>query len=68
MRWRRKCWSGGVELSVAIDRFAKGTGIRDTQGAWGVLTDNLIARQDAFRIGVINAFAPFFNRAMYAAR
>lgn len=58
----------GVELSVAIDRFAKGTGIRDTQGAWGVLTDNLIARQDAFRIGVINAFAPFFNRAMYAAR
>jgi inosine/xanthosine triphosphatase len=59
---------GGVELSVAIDAFAGSAGIRDAQGAWGILTDNLITRQDAFRIGVINAFAPFFNRALYAAR
>ncbi len=27
----------GVELSVAIDRFAGAVGIRDAQGAWGVL-------------------------------
>ncbi len=56
----------GVELSEAIDVFARSTGIRDAQGAWGILTDNLITRQDAFRAGVINAFAPFFNRALYA--
>jgi inosine/xanthosine triphosphatase len=50
-----------VELSVAIDEFAGETGIRDAQGAWGILTGNLITRQDAFRISFINAFAPFFR-------
>jgi len=32
----------GVELSVAIDRFAGQIGIRDAQGAWGVLSGNLV--------------------------
>ena len=49
----------GVELSVAIDAFAGQQGIRDAQGAWGVLTGNLITRQDAFRVAFLNAFAPF---------
>lgn len=56
---------GGVELGVAIDEFANGHGIRDAQGAWGVLTKNLITRQDAFRVAITNAFAPFFNSALY---
>jgi inosine/xanthosine triphosphatase len=55
----------GVELSVAIDKFAGGKGIRDAQGAWGVLSNNLITRQDAFRVAVVSAFAPFFNKAVY---
>ena len=55
----------GVELSVAIDEYAGGCGIRDAQGAWGVLTRNMITRQDAFRTAVINAFAPFYNAALY---
>ena len=57
----------GVELAEAVDAFAGGRGIRDAQGAWGVLTRNMITRQDAFRVAVINAFAPFFNRAAYSA-
>jgi len=56
----------GVELSAAIDAFAGAHGIRDAQGAWGVLTRNLITRQDVLRAAVINAFAPFFNAAMYS--
>jgi non-canonical (house-cleaning) NTP pyrophosphatase len=55
----------GIELSEAIDRFAGAVGIRDAQGAWGVLSRNLISRQEAFRIAVIAAFAPFYNRKMY---
>lgn len=57
----------GVELADAIDAFAHQQGVRDAQGAWGVLTANLITRQDAFRIAVINAFAPFYNPAAYRA-
>jgi inosine/xanthosine triphosphatase len=55
----------GAELAEAVDAFAGSQGIRDSQGAWGVLTRNLITRQDAFRTAVISAFAPFFNAAMY---
>ena len=55
----------GVELSVAIDKFAGAVGIRDNQGAWGVLSSNLISRQEAFRLAVIAAFAPFYNHKMY---
>ena len=58
----------GLELSQAIDAFAGGHNIRDAEGAWGILTRNLTTRQDSFRAAVINAFAPFFNRALYAAR
>jgi inosine/xanthosine triphosphatase len=57
----------GVELSVAIDKFAGAVGIRDAQGAWGVLSNNFITRQEAFRIAVIAAFAPFYNEKMYRA-
>lgn len=55
----------GFELSDAIDRYAGAVGIRDGQGAWGVLSANLIARDESFRIAVIAAFAPFYNARMY---
>jgi inosine/xanthosine triphosphatase len=55
----------GVELAEAVDAFAGGQGIRDAQGAWGVLTRDLVTRQDSFRAAVINAFAPFYNRAAF---
>ncbi len=61
----REVLENSVELSVAIDRFAGAVGIRDAQGAWGVLSNNFITRQEAFRVAVIAAFAPFYNGKMY---
>jgi inosine/xanthosine triphosphatase len=58
----------GTELSVAIDAYAGEQGIRDAQGAWGVLTKNLITREESFRVAVISAFAPFFNVGLYDKR
>jgi inosine/xanthosine triphosphatase len=55
----------GTELSVAIDNYAGAVGIRDGQGAWGVLSDNLVSRQESFRLAVVAAFAPFYNVKMY---
>jgi inosine/xanthosine triphosphatase len=56
----------GVELSEAIDALTGRHNIRDREGAWGILTRGLISRQEAFRLAVINAFAPFFNRDVYS--
>jgi inosine/xanthosine triphosphatase len=55
----------GAELSDAIEAYTGERGVRDSQGAWGVLTKNLIDRQESFRIALISAFAPFFNAALY---
>ena len=57
--------SNGTELSEAIDRFTGAVGIRDAQGAWGVLSGELISRQEAFRVAAVAAFAPFYNARMY---
>lgn len=55
----------GRELGVAIDEYAGAVGIRDGQGAWGILSANLITRRDSFRAAVVAAFAPFYNAKMY---
>jgi inosine/xanthosine triphosphatase len=55
----------GTELSHAIEAYTGIQGVRDSQGAWGILTKNLINRQESFRIAVISAFAPFFNADLY---
>ncbi len=57
----------GMDLSEAIDRYAGARGVRNGQGAWGVLTQGLITREDAFRIAAINAFAPFFQHRRAAS-
>lgn len=55
----------GIELGVAIDVFAGERGVRDAQGAWGVLTSNQITRQSAFVVALVAAFAPFYNSVLY---
>jgi inosine/xanthosine triphosphatase len=57
----------GTELAAAIDEFAGQAGIRDAQGAWGVLSGNLISRQESFRVAVVAAFSPFYNHHLYLA-
>ncbi len=54
-----------LELAQAIDQFAGRKDLRESEGAWGILTLNLICRQDSFRTAVINAFAPFYNASAY---
>jgi len=61
----REVLGRGTELSVAIDAFAEESGIRDAQGAWGVLSRDQITRRDSFRIALVAAFAPFYNRKLY---
>ena len=55
----------GFDLSDAIDRYAGAVGLRDGQGAWGVMSGDLIQRDESFRIAVITAFAPFYNAKVY---
>jgi inosine/xanthosine triphosphatase len=50
----------GEELGDVIDGLA-GEPVRGTRGAWGVLTNDLIGRRDAFRLAVTAAFARFYN-------
>jgi inosine/xanthosine triphosphatase len=57
----------GTELGVAIDQYAGAVGIRDGEGAWGILSCGLISRQDSFRLAALAAFAPFYNAPMYRA-
>jgi non-canonical (house-cleaning) NTP pyrophosphatase len=54
-----------VELAAAIDNFAGMAGIRDGQGAWGILSRDLITRREAFRIALVAAFAPFYNGKLF---
>ncbi len=61
----REVLEGGAELSEAIDSYVGAAGIRDAQGAWGVLSGNMITRQEAFRVAVVSAFAPFYNARVY---
>ena len=54
----------GAELGDLVDKTA-GPGVRNTRGAWGVLTRDLVTRRDAHRTALIGALAPFFNAEPY---
>jgi len=53
------------DLSIVIDEFAQQTDVRSKQGTWGVLTRDLLTRQQSFEIALTAAFAPFYNREFY---
>ncbi len=55
----------GIELSEAIDALSGERGVRDRQGAWGILTRGLMDRTASFEAALRNAFAPFYNPESY---
>ena len=57
---------GRKELGVVIDEVTGGRDIRSKQGAWGVLSRDLVTRSLSFELALIAAFAPFYNPRMYS--
>lgn len=57
---------GRRELGLVIDELAGVRDVRSRQGAWGILSRNLVTRAMSFEIALIAAFAPFYNRDLYA--
>ena len=57
---------GKRELGVVIDDVAGARDVRSKQGAWGVLSRDLLTRSMSFEAALIAAFAPFYNREIYA--
>ena len=56
---------GKRELGVVIDEVAGECDVRSRQGAWGVLSCDLLTRSMSFEAALIAAFAPFYNPRLY---
>jgi inosine/xanthosine triphosphatase len=56
---------GERELGLVIDEVAGMRDVRSRQGAWGVLSCDLLTRAMSFEAALVAAFAPFYNPSMY---
>ncbi len=56
---------GKRELGEVIDEVAGMRDVRSKQGAWGVLSRDLLTRSMSFEAALIAAFAPFYDRELY---
>jgi inosine/xanthosine triphosphatase len=57
---------GRQELGVVIDQVTGGRDIRSKQGAWGVLSKDLVTRSMSFELALVAALAPFYNPKFYS--
>ena len=57
---------GRRELGVVIDEVTGARDVRSKQGAWGVLSRDLVTRSLSFELALIAAFAPFYNPKFYS--
>lgn len=64
----KKVIEGRRELGLVIDEVAGIQDIRSRQGAWGILSRELVTRSMSFEVALIAAFAPFYNKEMYTER
>lgn len=61
----RRVIDGHRELGLVIDEVANEHDVRSRQGAWGVLSRDLLTRAMSFEAALIAALAPFFNAKLY---
>jgi inosine/xanthosine triphosphatase len=61
----KKVIEGRRELGLVIDEVAGMHDVRSHQGAWGILSRDLVTRSMSFEVALIAAFAPFYNKQMY---
>jgi non-canonical (house-cleaning) NTP pyrophosphatase len=58
----------GEDLGPAADKFYGQQDVAGRQGTFGVLTADLVTREEAFVRALLHALAPFYNASAYAAR
>ncbi|MFN2576190.1 MAG: DUF84 family protein [Pyrinomonadaceae bacterium] len=56
---------GKRELGIVIDEVVGARDVRSHQGAWGVLSRDLLTRAMSFEAALVAAFAPFYNPGLY---
>ena len=56
---------GRRELGTVIDDVTGERDVRSKQGAWGVLSRDLVTRSLSFELALVAAFAPFYNPKLY---
>ena len=61
----KKVIEGRQELGLVIDHVSGKRDVRSREGAWGVLSRDLVTRSMSFEVALIAAFAPFYNSKMY---
>lgn len=61
----RRVFESKRELGDIIDELAGAVDVRSRQGAWGILSRDLLTRAQSFETAVVAAFAPFYNAALY---
>jgi inosine/xanthosine triphosphatase len=61
----KKVVEGRKELGLVIDEVSGKRDVRSREGAWGVLSRDLVTRSMSFEVALIAAFAPFYNAEMY---
>jgi inosine/xanthosine triphosphatase len=61
----KKVVEGRKELGEVIDQVTGGRDIRSKQGAWGVLSRDLVTRSMSFELALVAALAPFYNPKLY---
>lgn len=51
-------------LAAVIDELSGKHDVRSGEGTWGVLTNGRVTREEVFRRALLNAFVPFYCRAL----